>query len=214
MKRLSLFIFLVIGLAHSSFSQGEFIQRDKNGIGLGAGFSTNREMNGKTLYGGYSYKGFLDLGLTYWKMSSGKIQDGVLTPTITFYPMKQEDAKKAPTLGLSIGYSRYRSISTSQLDVPMPNMQHQTDTLKTNLMVDAIKIGISAYHRSGYWKMFFFQPMIGVGASIMKSGWEYTIRGGVAIGSRIKRGPLLIFTPSLEHQSGVTTFVFTFSVVS
>jgi hypothetical protein len=153
------------------------------------------------------------LSFTYWKKSSGKIQDGVLTPTVTIYPVKQEDAKKAPTLGLSIGYSHYKSKSTSQLDVPTPNMQHQTDTLETNLTADAIKIGISAYHRTGYWKVFFFQPMIGVGASIVKSGWEYTIRGGVSIGSRIKRGPLLIFTPSVESQSGVTTFVFTFGIV-
>jgi hypothetical protein len=169
MKRICLFFFLMINFIHLSFSQGEFIKRGKSGIGGGAGFSANREMNGKTVYAGYSYKGFLDLDLTYWKKSSGKIQDGVLTPTITYYPVKQEDAKKAPTLGLSVGYSHYRSKSTSQLDVPTPNMQHQTDTLETNLTADAINIGVSAYHRSGYWKVFFFQPMIGVGMGVYNS---------------------------------------------
>jgi hypothetical protein len=213
MKRICFFFFLMIGLIQCSFSQSEFMKRGKSGVEIGAGFSANREANGKTLYAGYSFKGFLDLGLTYWKKSSGKIQDGVFTPTIAFYPVKQEDSKKAPTLGISVGYSHYRSISVSELDVPTPNIQHQTDTLESNMMVDAIKIGISASHRSGYWKMFFFQPMIGVGASVIKSGWEYTIRGGVTIGSRIKRGPLLIFTPSVERQSGVTTFVFVFGAV-
>jgi hypothetical protein len=213
MKRICFLFFLMIGLIQWSFSQSEFIKRGKSGVEVGAGFSANSEANGKTLYAGYSFKGFLDLSLTYWKKSSGKIQDGVFTPTITFYPVKQEDAKKAPTLGLSVGYSHYKSVSVSQLDVPTPNIQHQTDTLESKMTVDAIKIGVSASHRSGYWKMFFFQPMIGVGASIIKSGWEYTIRGGVAIGSRIKRGPLLVFTPSVERQSGVTTFVFSFGVV-
>jgi hypothetical protein len=213
MKQICLFFFLLISLIQCSLSQSEFIKRGKSGLEVGTGFSANREANGKTLYAGYSFKGFLDLSLTYLKKSSGKIQDGVFTPTIAFYPVKQEDAKKAPTLGVSIGYSHYRSISTSQLDVPTPNVQHQTDTLESNLMIDALKIGVCAYHRSGYWKMFFFQPMIGVGASIIKSGWEYTIRGGVTIGSRIKRGPLLVFTPSLERQSGVTTFVFAFGIV-
>jgi hypothetical protein len=209
-----MFFFLIISLIHCSFSQGEFIKRGKIGIGASAGFSTNKEMNGKTLYAGFSYKGFLDLGLTYWKASSGKIRDEVFTPNITYYPIKQEDAKKAPTLGISLGYSHYKSKSTSLVDVPEPNMQHRTDTIKTDLTVDAVKLGISAYRRTGYWKAFFFQPMIGAGVSMASSSWEFILRGGVAIGSRIRGGPLLILTPSIERQSGVTTFVVTFSVVS
>jgi hypothetical protein len=214
MKRLSMFFFLMISLVHCSFSQSEFIERGKSGIGGGAGFSANREMNGKTLYAGYSYKGFLDVNLTYWKANGGKVQDGVFSPSITFYPVKQEDAKKAPTLGISLGYSHYKSKSTSLMDVPDLNMQHRTDTIKTDLTVDAIKLGISAYRRTGYWKAFFFQPMVGADVLMVSSGWEFTLRGGVAIGSRIRGGPLLILTPSIERQSGVTTFVLTFGVVS
>lgn len=204
----------MISLVHCSFSQGEFIKRGKSGIGGGAGFSANREMNGKTLYAGYSYKGFLDVNLTYWKANGGKIQDGVLSPSITYYLVKQEDAKKAPTLGISLGYSHYKSKSTSLVDVPEPNMQHRTDTIKTELTVDAIKLGIGAYRRTGYWKAFFFQPMIGADVLMASSGWEFTLRSGVAIGSRIRGGPLLILTPSIERQSGVMTFVLTFGVVS
>jgi hypothetical protein len=209
-----MFFFLIISLVHCSFSQGEFIKRGKSGIGAGAGFSTNKEINGKTLFAGFSYKGFLDLGLTYWKTSGGKVRDEVFTPTIIYYPVKQEDARKVPTLGISLGFSHYKSGSTSLVDVPEPNMQPRTDTIKTDLTVDAVKLGISAYRRTGYWKAFFFQPMIGAGISMASSGWEFTLRGGVAIGSRIRGGPLLILTPSIERQSGVTTFVFTFSVVS
>jgi hypothetical protein len=214
MKRLSIFFFLMISLVHCSFSQGEFIERGKSGIGGGAGFSTNHEMNGKTLYVGFSYKAFLDANITYWKTNGGKVQDGVISPSITFYPVKQEDAKKAPTLGISLGYSHYKSKSTSLVDIPAPNMQIRTDTIKTDLTVDAVKLGINACRRIGYWKAFFFQPMIGADVLMVSSGWEFTLRGGVAIGSRIRGGPLLILTPSLERQSSVTTFVLTFSVVS
>jgi hypothetical protein len=204
----------MINLVHCSFSQGEFIERGKSGIGGGVGFSTNREMNGKTLYVGFSYKAFLDANITYWKTNGGKVQDGVLSPSITFYPVKQEDAKKAPTLGISLGYSHYKSKSTSLVDVPAPNMQIRTDTIKTDLTVDAVKLGLNACRRTGYWKAFFFQPMIGADVLMVSSGWEFTLRGGVAIGSRIRGGPLLILTPSLERQSSVTAFVLTFSVVS
>jgi hypothetical protein len=214
MKRLSMFFFLLICWAHYSFSQGEFIRRGRSGIGAGAGFSANKEMNGKTIFAGFSYKGVLDLGLIYWKASSGKIRGEVFTPNIAYYPVKQEDAKNAPTLGISLGYSHYKSTSTSLVDIPEPNMQHRTDTIKTDLTVDALKFGINAYHRTGYLKAFFFQPMIGANVSVTNSGWEFILRGGIAIGSRIKRGPLLILTPAVERQSGVTTFVLTFSILS
>jgi hypothetical protein len=214
MKRLSIFLFLIISLAHCSFSQGEFIERGKSGVEGGAGFSTNGEMNGKTIFAGFSYKGFLDANINYWKESSGNVQDGVLSPSITYYFVKQEDAKKAPTLGISLGYSHYLSKSTSLVDVPEPNLQYRTDTIKTDLSVDAVKLGISAYHRTGYWKVFFFQPMIGADVLMTSSSWEFTLRGGVAIGSRIRGGPLLILTPSLDRQSRITTFVLTFSIVS
>jgi hypothetical protein len=214
LKQVSMFFFLMISLVHCSFSQGEFIKRGKNGVGGGAGFSTNREMNGKTLYAGFSYKGFLDANITYWKASGGEIQDGIISSGITFYPVKQEDANKAPTIGISLGYSHYKSKSTSLVDVPEPNMQFRTDTIKTDLTVDAVRLGLGAYRRTGYWKAFFFQPMIGADVLMASSGWEFTLRGGVAIGSRIRGGPLLILTPSVDHQSGRTTFVLTFGVAS
>ena len=214
LKRVSIFFFLMISFIHCSFSQGEFIKRGKNGVGGGAGFSTNREMNGKTLFAGFSYEGFLDLGITYWKPNGGKIRDEVFTPSITYYPIKQEDAYKAPTFGISLGYSHYKSKSTSLEEVPDPTLQPRTDTIKTELTIDAVKLGINVYRRTGYWKAIFFQPTIGADVLMASSGWEFTLRGGVAIGSRIRGGPLLILTPSIERQSSITTFVLTFGVVS
>ena len=72
----------------------------------------------EALFAGFSYKGFLRFGSYLLESKRWKDLDEVFTPTITFYPVKQEDARKAPTLGISIGYSHYKSKSTSLVDVP------------------------------------------------------------------------------------------------
>jgi hypothetical protein len=79
-------------------------------------------MSRKILYAGYSYKGFLDVNLAHWKANAGKVQGGVLSPNITYYLVKQENTGKASTLGVSLGYSHYKSKSTSLMDVPESNM--------------------------------------------------------------------------------------------
>jgi hypothetical protein len=212
MKQLSIFFFLMISLLQYSFSQGEFIKRGKSAVEIGGGFSTNREMHGNILFGGFSYKGFLDANLTYENANGGRIQGGVFTPSIIYYFLKQEDAKNAPTLGISLGYSHYQSKSTSFVEVPM-NMQYRIDTIVTDLTVDAVKLGVSAFHRLGSWRVYFFQPMIRADISMASSGWKFSFRTGVSIGSRIKRGPLFILTPGIEGQSGVMTYFLTLGVL-
>ena len=214
MKRLSILFFLIISLLQSSFSQGEFLQRGRSGFGVGTGFSTNSETNALGYYAGFSYKGLLDANLTYTKANGGKVKDGVVLPSITFYPVKQEDAKNAPTLGISLGFSRYTSKTTLKVEtqdsVGVGWHWYEHDTTKT---INAVKLGVSTHHRIGYWKVFFFQPMLGADLSMISSGWEFKLRGGVAIGTRIKSGPLLIFSPCVEREAGLTTFVFTCSLV-
>jgi len=209
-----MFFFLVFTIVYSSFSQGEFIKRGKSGIECGAGFGTNSGMSGKTLFAGFSYSGVVDANINYWKWSSGYVQDGIVLPSITYYPIKQEDAKKAPTLGVTLGYSHYKSHSVSFVDVPEPNMQYRTDTIKTDETIDAVKLGINVFRRTGRWKIYFFQPTIGADVFMKNSGWEFALHGGVAIGSRIKGGPLVVFIPSIERQSSITTFILTINIVS
>jgi hypothetical protein len=215
MIRFSILLFLTTILIYSSFSQGEFIQRGNNGFGGGAGFSTNSEMNGITFFAGYSYKGFLDANLTYWKVNGGKVQDGVLSPSVTYYLVKQEDSEKAPTLGVSIGFSRYTSKTVTKTEIPdTVGIQWRWYEHTEEKKVNAIKLGVNACHRIGYWKAFFFQPSISAGVSMISTGWEFIVHGSVAVGSRVMNGPLLILTPGIERQSGVTTFILTFSVIS
>jgi hypothetical protein len=215
MKRLIIFFFLMISMAYYSFAQSEYIRRGRNAFGGTAGISiANKEIDGSALYAGFSYNGFLDLGLTYWKSNNGKIHDDIFTPGITFYPIKQEDARIAPTIGISISYSHYKSQSMSFVDVPVPGMESRTDTLKKELTVDAVNIGVNACRRTEYWKGSFFQPMIGAGISIIGSSLEFVLSGSCAIGTRIKGWPLLILMPGIKYQSSATTFSLTFGIVS
>ena len=75
------------------------------------------------------------------------------------------------------------------------------------MTINALNLGLAAERRIGYWNVLFFNPLIGAGLSMKNAGWEFTLRGGVSIGTRVVQGPLLIFTPSIERQSGLTTFV-------
>jgi hypothetical protein len=215
MKWCVVLFFLIFGLVQYSFSQGEFLKRGRTGVGANAGFSTNQEMNGKYLFAGFSYKGILDLGCSYWKASGGKIRDDVFIPSITYYPVKQEDAKRAPTVGVSFGFSRYHYLSvTTEQEKDTGNVMSWRPTQQVlDLKVDALRFGITASHRVRSWKYFFFQPIIGAQTSIASSKWEFALRFGISIGSRIKGGPMVILTPALERQSNLTTFMCTAGLV-
>jgi len=214
MKRLSILLFLMVSLLQNSFSQSEFLARGQSGFGGGWGINTNKEASGLMLFAGYSFRGFLDADLTYSKANGGRVQGGVFSPSITFYPIKQEDAENAPTIGVSLGFSSYTSKTTTKVEEPDSigigwHWYEKTNEDKIN----ALNLGITAQRRIGYYKAFFFQPTVGGMMAMTNSGWEFTLRGGVAIGTRIVKGPLLILTPSIEYQSGLTTFVVKFGAV-
>jgi hypothetical protein len=214
MKRFSIPFILILGLVQLSFSQSEFLPRGRSGYGGGLGVSANRVENGLNIYAGYSFRGFLNAKLTYSKGSADKLQDGILSPSITFYPIKQEDVRNAPTVGISLGFSRYKSITTSKFEeqdtVGIGWHWRESTEGKT---INALKLGVTAQRRLGYWKVFFFQPLLGAGFSNTNAGLEFTMRGGLSIGSRVIRGPLFILTPSIERQAGLTTWTVTFGAV-
>jgi hypothetical protein len=213
MRRLATIVFMIALLYQSAFPQSEYLRRGKTGFGGGIGFSLNRVETGMYAFGGFSYKGIWNLDVAYAKYDGGKISDGVITPTITYYPVKQEDSKKAPTLGISIGYSQYNSTTISTASVPGQGTQGKDTTLTTTLKIQGIKLGVAAHHRIGSWKMFSFQPLLGGGVMIHRHGWEFNFRAGVSVISRIKGGPLFIFTPAFERQSGLSTLSVLLSAV-
>ncbi|MGD1046747.1 MAG: hypothetical protein ABR936_15680 [Bacteroidota bacterium] len=214
MKRFSIPFFLIVVLVQWSFSQSEFLFRGQSGYGSGVGLSANRKENGLILYTGYSYRGFIDAKLTYIKANGGAIQGGVLSPSISFYAIKQEDAQNIPTLDISFGFSHYISKTTETVVVPdTVIVTWRSYERVTESTINALKLGVTGQSRTGYWKALFFQPFLGACLSIANAGREFTLCGGVSIGTRAVHGPLLILTSSVERQSGLTTFMCTFGAV-
>jgi hypothetical protein len=214
MKRFSILLFFILGLIQWSFSQSEFLLRGQSGFSGGLGLSTNRDARGLSFLAGYSYRGILDAELTYAKEDGGMVQGGVISPSLTYYFVKQEDAENIPTLGVSVGYSHY--ISKTKETVIVPDsfiVSWRSYERVTESTIHALKLGVTAQSRTGSWKVFFFQPMLGAGFLMTNAGWEFTLRGGISIGTRVVHGPMLILTPSIERQSGLTTFITTFTAV-
>ena len=202
MKRSSLLFFLILSFVHWSFSQGEFLRRGQNGFSGGLGFSTNRDAHGLNILAGYSFHGIVDAKLTYAKEDGGIVQGGVISPSLTFYFAKQEDAENIPTLGVSIGFSHYTSKKSETVIVPDSFfVSWRSYERVTESTVNAVNLGVSAQSRIGHWKVFFFQPVLGASLSATTHGSEFTLCGGLSIGTRVVHGPLLIITPSIERQS-------------
>jgi hypothetical protein len=81
------------------------------------------------------------------------------------------------------------------------------------MTINAFKIGVTAQSQMGYWKVFIFQPLLDAELSITNVEREFMLRGGISIEARVMHGPLLILTPSIECQSGLTTLMLTFGAV-
>lgn len=210
MNRSIALVFLVHFAALDLLAQGEYIGRGQNAFGVNISLSANRSITGYSAHVGYSYKGTLDAGLLWMKANAGIANEGILSPVVTFYPMKQEDAEKAPTLGLSLAYRHYTSSESKTIIVPDPDSTHIDHTsyqLQENHTVDALVVDVAAQRRLAYWSVFFFQPMLGAGVSFINSGIQFAFRGGVSIGTRVVKGPLLVVMPCIERESGLTTFL-------
>jgi hypothetical protein len=188
-------------------AQGEYISRGTNAYSGGLIMSTNSQANEFGLQAGYSYKGFIDAGLMYFKANAGDAKDGILSPSITYYIVKQEDDVHAPTVGVTFSYQHYQSTNTSVVTEPdsIPVTYH-TRNIATTQTLDAFIFDVAAHKHVGYWNIFFFQPTLGGGVAITRTDWNFVLRGGVEIGTRMVHGPLLVLVPCLEYQSNLTSF--------
>jgi hypothetical protein len=209
-----LLIILLTGTAHCLYSQSAFLLRGQSGWEGGGGVAVNREAQGMNAYLGYSFRGYLDANLRYETFHGGEVQEGVVTPSVTFYLSKQEDKESIPTFSVTLGFSRYVSKKTETVIVPDTMIvTWRSYERTTESTVNAVKLGVSAQKRIGTWKVFFFQPCLGAGLSLTNAGWDFAMRAGISIGSRIIHGPLLIVTPSIERQSDVSTLIITLGAV-
>ena len=209
MKRVLICILCQLGMMSLLLSQGEYVPRGTNAYSGSLLMQTNKQENDFGIQAGYSYKGFLDAGLLYLKANAGDFKNGILSPSVTYYFVKQEDAAQAPTVGVTFSYRHYQSTKTTTVVDPdsIPAITfHSRDITKTQSL-DAFVFDIAAHEHVGYWNVFFFQPMLGGGVSMTHVDWNFVLRGGVEIGTRMVHGPLFVLVPSFEYQSHLTSFM-------
>ncbi|HVN49506.1 MAG TPA: hypothetical protein VMU30_11895 [Bacteroidota bacterium] len=212
-----LFVVLLCHIIFTSLmvAQGEYISRGTNAYSGSLLMQTNSEATAYGFQAGYSYKGFLDAGLTFIKANAGDFKNGILSPSMTYYIVKQEDDLHAPTVGVTFSYRHYPSTNTSAVAEPdsIPAISYYTKNITTTQTLDAYIFDVTAHKRIGYWNVFFFQPMLGGGISMTRADWNVCLRGGLEIGTRMVHGPLLVLVPSLEYQSTFTSFALNLQVV-
>ena len=214
MKRALVLLVLMVAVHRASFSQGEFLLRGQSGYSGMCGFRTDSEKREVLLSAGYSYRGLVDVNLLYNKANSGSVQGCILSPSMTFYCLKQEDAEGVPTVGCTVGYSHYRTRTTATIIIPDTVAVKWCSYEKVSeSSVNAILLGMTAQRRTGRWKVFFFQPLLGAGLSMAPTGSVFTLTGGLSIGTRIIQGPLIILTSRVERQAGLTCMVFNLGAI-
>jgi len=110
---------LVVTFASSTASAqvSVWLQKGVSGVGASAGVAHTDGDTGLQVQGGYSYEGFLDLGLTLGRhdLSTDQIPDLIgfeVEPTIEYHPLKQ--TKEMP-ISLSVGTAYGRSFFSSDL---------------------------------------------------------------------------------------------------
>jgi hypothetical protein len=208
MKRVLFFILCHLSMMALLLAQGEYVPRGTNAYGGSVLIQTNNQAGEYGIQAGYSYQGFLDAGLLYIHANAGDAKNGILSPSVTYYIVKQEDALHAPTVGVTFSYRHYESTSVSTVTEPdsIPAITYHTRDITTTQTLDAFNFDVAAHRRVGYWKVFFFQPMLGGGLTMTRLDWNFVLRGGVEIGTRMVHGPLLVLVPSIEHQSHLTSF--------
>jgi hypothetical protein len=190
-------------------AQSDVLRRGQSGIMGGAGYCVTSGTETYSVLLGYSYFGFLDGGVIYSKANHGPVTQGIITPTLTFFPVKQEDAERVPTLGISLGFNHYTKTNTEWVSAPHPDSTIVGSVLiplTKETTVDALQVGVTAERRIGYLGVLFLQPSIGGKISISSEPWEFTLRGGISIGTRIVNGPIIVLTPGFELQSGLRYF--------
>jgi len=114
-------IFIILALVCSStYGQGAYLERDQNGFGIGAGFSTNDDVTGIGGSVGYSVNGIFDFGIGVesfsfdQKLLGADLSATVISVSITFYAIKQNDESPI-SFAIGAGYD-WQTYSNDVLD--------------------------------------------------------------------------------------------------
>jgi len=197
-KLFLVFAWYIIILSHVSHSQSSFKLRGENGFIIYPGVSIEKRISKLDLSLGYSYKGYIDFFLSFFKANGGDVKDLVIVPGISFFLVKQEDVGNVPSVGLVVAYSRYNSVSESIVSIP-ESVAGSRDTLVVGeKRISSVGLGVTAHKRIGSWKQIFFQPFIDALFYLNSEGWRSSIRCGIIIGSKLKSGIQIFASPRFE----------------
>ncbi len=198
---------------HESRAQSEFEQRGASGFLGSAGFFAGSGTAGGIIDLGYSPSGIWDAGFIWEKGSSGPTAGGIFSPNFTYYVLKQEDAPRVPSLGISIGYSRYSIDETTSFIVPVGAAGVRDSSLTNNTTYNFITLMGIAHRRAGSWRNFDFQPFFGGGFALSSQEWNFVWRGGVSITKQLQPNMTLVIRPFLQRDPFVTTFIFSAGIL-
>jgi hypothetical protein len=211
---------LVLTFAPSAASAqvSVWLQKGVSGLGASVGVIHGGGDTGLLLQGGYSYQGFLDLGLTLGRtdVSTDEVSDLIgydVKPTIEFHPLKQ--TKEMP-ISLSVGAAYGRSFFSSE-------------------ELSAARISISGWNftlASFVYRFFRINERVGV-IPTLGAGWVYSSstlsQGGaditasedglrVLIGANLaildRAGHIWGVAPLLSFGEGATTFAIAVNFVA
>jgi hypothetical protein len=113
-------IFIMLFISISVFGQGAYLEKGKNGFGIGAGFSTNEDVAGIGGSIGYSVYDFFDFGIGVSSYSfdqqllGSDLSTTVISTSITSYPLKQNDEIPL-SFAISVG-NNWQTYSNDVLD--------------------------------------------------------------------------------------------------
>lgn len=194
-------------------SQSEFLPRGQSGFGITTGIGFNKEATKHHISAGYSYQGFIDFDIAYSKANGGRVTDAVITPTLTYFFIKQEDLQGAPSIGVSAGYNQYKYITKKIISIPNP-IAGGRDTLRVDESdIKAFRLGITAHRRVGTWRSIFYQPFISGTFSFHSIGWNFIMQSGLAAGTKLRNNIQLFIMPVLDIEENLFTFSLNISIV-
>ena len=208
-------ICLLIAATSNAFTQGEYCKRGISGFEGDLGFCSNKETNGYQLSMGYSFHGILDAGFSWTKGQAGMFGDGIFSPEITYYLLKQEDGKRVPTLGISLSYSHYSldESETFYFHADSVSAKINDTTLVSNTTFNFITIMGTAHRYIGRWKKFDFEAFVGAGFAVSDQSWRFVWRAGLSIMTLPQKKARLIIKPVIQREPDLTTFILSIGIL-
>jgi hypothetical protein len=217
MKQSFLKVYILIAVSffflfQESRAQSEYEKRGDRGYLGSIGFFTSSETGGAVLAFGYSPYGYWDAGFTLEKGGSGRTADGIFSPNFTYYILKQEDAPRAPSLGISASFSRY-SLTESYTFPVSVGADSRDSTLTNTATYSFLTVMGTAHRHLGSWRNFDFLPFLGAGFAVSSKEWRFVWRGGVSVTMPIRKNMTLVINPTLQREPYLTTFILSAGVL-